>query len=248
MKLQELAGHFYDLYGRRNDLFMPDLRMRLDFLNFGIADWQDGIRKHRDSERVMRVAAARVVSRIFCVNHSFPTIELGKYMAMKFKNGCGYCHHAPCQCDPGIRRDLDLNTYSNPVQHEWSLRQWSDHLGLVYGVRNREAGVENVLNRLQSELAEFLRLVAAIPTGLLTIDVLELNLGLELADLMAWTIGLAYVLDTDLERSVFDYYGDGCSVCHSNSCRCSKHNILQIDWKRWLAQSEFTAASEVTRF
>ncbi|MBX4200163.1 hypothetical protein KW790_01765 [Candidatus Parcubacteria bacterium] len=244
MTLRNLVLHFFSMYGRRNDLFLPDVRTRLDLLNFGIADWQDAIRKHRENRQVLNVAAARVVSRIFCVNHAYPTVVLDISLAKKFGRGCGYCKHIPCICQGDRRESL---TTSSTQREYWSLGDWSSHLGALYGEANRRAGVENVLNRLQSEFSEFARLVAETQTGRFEIDELEMELGLELADMLAWTIGLAGVLDIDLEGAVRHYYGKGCLACQSPSCRCSKHFVRQVDWSRWLLTRGEEAASGYVR-
>ncbi|MBP6942927.1 MAG: hypothetical protein KBB55_02670 [Candidatus Buchananbacteria bacterium] len=233
MTLQDLVAHFYGVFGRRNDIFLPDLRTRIDLLNFGVADLRDGIRKHPKEQRVMEVALARIFSRICCINHSLPTIELGRYLSIKFGQGCGYCGQAPCVCDPNRPREVlygevDTNT------SEWSLSQWCQHLDALYGDNNRVAGVYNALSRLVDEYAEFQRLYVGIPAWTGTQGQLESELGLELADTLAWVIAVANVLGVDLEQVVWQHYGAGCKNCQAISCLCPRHNLQQIDWNAWL--------------
>jgi len=88
MTLQEMKEYFFRLYGRRNRIFLPGLRERIDFLNLGIADLQDAIRKGYNSE-ILSIALARVVARIFCIAENFQSLQLVGMMARFW--GCFFC-------------------------------------------------------------------------------------------------------------------------------------------------------------
>jgi len=42
----------------------------------------------------------------------------------------------------------------------------------------------------------------------------------ELADVFAWLLSVAYLLEIDLEREFVKYYGNGCPKCGSIPCKC----------------------------
>jgi len=48
MRLRDLFEYFYNLYGRRNRIFLPSLLDRVAFLNLAIGDLQDAIRKEEN--------------------------------------------------------------------------------------------------------------------------------------------------------------------------------------------------------
>ncbi|MEM4734264.1 MAG: MazG nucleotide pyrophosphohydrolase domain-containing protein [Candidatus Thorarchaeota archaeon] len=82
----------------------------------------------------------------------------------------------------------------------------------IYGLRDRDAGVNVALLRTYQELAE---LSEAVMSNLSTRE-----LAGELADLLAWVCSLANLLDIDLNGAFLAKYGRGCSRCHSSPCIC----------------------------
>ena len=75
MELKVLINHFFNLYGRRNRIFLHGLRERIDFLNLAVGDLQDAIRKTSGS-RAIEIALTRVVARVFCVAEHFIALQL----------------------------------------------------------------------------------------------------------------------------------------------------------------------------
>ena len=98
MKLNDAMQHFSKLYGRRNRIFLPSLRDRIDFLNLAIGDLQDAVRKGVN-EQLLGVALARVISRIFCIAEHFQELDIAWAMARKYgPDFCIYCRKEACAC------------------------------------------------------------------------------------------------------------------------------------------------------
>ncbi len=44
----------------------------------------------------------------------------------------------------------------------------------------------------------------------------------EIADIIAWTISIANILDVDIEKALSDKYPNECKKCSSSPCICEK--------------------------
>lgn len=231
MTLRELIDHFSNLYGRRNRVFLSNLRDRIDFLNLAIADLQDAIRKEHTHHYC--TALARVVSRIFCITEYFRTLFLVEALVAKYPSkGCSYCSSAPCACPEKRPEPLIVFRKSDSGPMEWGLRGWSEHLYLLYGERNRQRGIENLLNRLFKEVTEFLSIIMKIPRLNLSLQKIELELSLELADTLAWTLAIANFLNVDAESAVMERYGLHCWKCQTLPCACTQFSMEPVRWKQ----------------
>ena len=229
MELKALANHFFNLYGRRNRIFLHGLRERIDFLNLAVGDLQDAIRKTPGS-RAIEIALARVVARVFCVAEHFIALPLVETMIAKYPAGkCSYCQEFPCAC-PDIRPDFILEKTLCTSQDQWSLKQWCESLAALYGRRNKEKGIENVLNRLFKEVSELSSLPLKVPFAKLDLDEIEKEFALELSDVLAWTIATANALELDLEKAVWDRFGNGCRKCRQPQCICTHFDVDQVTW------------------
>lgn len=230
MELEAMMNHFFHLYGRRNRIFLPGLRDRIDFLNLAIGDLQEAIRKDTD-DQIRRVALARVVSRIFCVAEHFRTLPLIEVMARKYPAHCSYCRATPCQCTEHRPHPTLEATPPEPQLH-WTLRMWCTHLDQLYGARNQRKSIENVLNRLFKEISELQSLSMRIRNTAtpLSLEAIEEEYALELADALAWTIAVANLLGVDLEGAVLDRFGNGCWNCHRDPCMCTNFNVEPVKW------------------
>lgn len=231
MNLNELAQHFSHLYGRRNRIFLPSLRQRIDFLNLAVGDFQDAVRKNASCAS-QEIALARLVARIFCIAEHFHNLPLATYVARKYPAGrCSYCQQFPCACTE-TRPPAVLAEAISPNQSHWSIRQWCRHFDLLYGARNKEKGIENLINRLFREVCELQSLAMNPCNGGGTLDEIEEAYALELADALAWTMAIANVLSVDLERAVWDRFGNGCWNCEQPSCVCTVFNTEPVQWPR----------------
>lgn len=233
MTLQEMMEHLFKLYGRRNRIFLSGLRERIDFLNLAIGDLQEAVRK-KHGPYIYGIALARVVARIFCVVESFQSLPLVETIARKYPSGyCSYCKKSPCAC-PEKRPSATLEKAPTEEQLQWSLRQWCEHLGALYGARNKRRGIENILNRLFKEIAELLSLQMTIPNMAGSLNGIEEEFALELADALAWTIAVANLLGIDLESAVLQRFGKGCWKCRQVPCVCVGFNVQPANWENVL--------------
>lgn len=229
MRLQVMMDSFSRIYGPRNRAYLVSLWLRTAFLNFGIADLEDAIRKNIGRKK-LGVALARVVARTFCVAEYFgddlPLIEM---MSRKYPlKGCSYCRQIPCDC-PEERPKCKLARSAAPEQMSWPLRNWCDHLDKLYGRKNRKRGIEYIVNRLFKEVAELQQLEAMVLTDYDNAKKINEAFAGEIADTLAWTIALSSVLKINLEKPVIYLY-DNCWDCQRVPCQCGRFNFRQIDW------------------
>lgn len=231
MKLQEMMEYFFRLYGRRNRIFLLGLRERIDFLNLAISDLQEAIRKESEIP-IIEIALVRVIARIFCIAENFWKLPLVEIMARKYPaEYCSYCQKLPCICSEK-RPAAQLEKLALEKQRHWSLKDWCSHLNKIYGPKNKEKGLENLLNRLFKEISELLSLSMRIPNMSTTasLDEIEEEFALELSDALAWTIAIANLLEVDLEKAVLNRYGQGCWKCHQIPCHCTHFSFEPVKW------------------
>lgn len=229
MELKAMMAHFFNLYGKRNRIFLSGLRERIDFLNLAVGDLQDAVRK-TPGARTVEIALARVVARVFCVAEHFIALPLVEVMAMKYPAGkCSYCQNFPCVCS-NVRPDPTLEQTFGAPQHHWSLKQWCDSFDALYGQRNKEKGIENVLNRLFKEVSEVQSLPLKIPHMNCGLNEIEKEFALELSDVLAWAIATANLLEIDLEKAILDRFGDGCRKCRQSQCICTHFAVDPVAW------------------
>lgn len=232
MTLQELMEHFFRMYERRNRIFLSSFGSRINFLNLALGDLQEAIRKEASAEHI-GVALARCVSRIFCIAESFYNLPLVEVLARKYPKGrCTYCNRWPCRCQER-RSDAGLALRPSAEQLQWSLGDWCTHFNSLYGLRNKSVGIENILNRLFKEVSELLSIEMMIASMTeATLDEIELEIALESADTLAWTIGVANFLGVDLEEAVLKrFVNDGCWKCHQPQCVCGYFNLRPVKWE-----------------
>ncbi|MCX6832758.1 MAG: hypothetical protein NT028_11635 [candidate division Zixibacteria bacterium] len=226
--LVDLMQHSFRLYGRRNRIFLPSLRSRIDFLNLAVGDLQEALRKEAGN-LALRASLARVVSRIFCIAEHFLDLPLAEMVARKYlADHCAYCLTLPCSC-PERRSEAHLQE-TPPVEVAPSLRKICTLLERVYGARNREKGLEYILNRLFKEASELISLSMKRWDAHTRIEDIEKEFGLELADALAWTIAVANFVAVDLEAAFLERYGNGCGKCRGNPCTCIGFSFEPLRW------------------
>lgn len=231
--INEMQEYFFHLYGRRNGIYFSGLITRITALNIVIGDLQEAIRKNQSIVNI-GMALARIVGRIYCVADNFKSLNLVDAMIKKYpESWCSYCGSAPCQC-PENRKDPDLMFDAEMRFHQiyWQLTDWQSHLTKIYGSRNKEKGLENLLNRLSKEVSELFSLQARIPNLDMSLNQIESEFALELADTMAWTIAIANFYGINLQEEVFKRYSNGCWKCHQNPCECRGISFTPIDWSK----------------
>jgi NTP pyrophosphatase (non-canonical NTP hydrolase) len=231
MTLDALMKHFFRLYGRRDSLFLPSLGKRRFLLNLTISDLQQAIRKDLEPAAIDG-ALARIVARIFCVAEHFWHLPLPECLIRKYPaTHCSYCQQMPCTC-PERRPDYQLAPEVAPQQLRWSLSKWTHHFNALYGDRNRQRGIDNLMGRLYREAGELASVQMRLTETGPSLEAIEEAVALELADVLAWTIAVANYLNRDLEQAVLSRFRAGCPTCKKMPCTCcTPFSFKLIEWR-----------------
>lgn len=219
----EWSRHLHALYGHRNECSLQSLSFRLTFLILGIRMLRRAIRAGAD-QSLLADAAARVVARVFTVAHHFSDLPLPQMMAAKYRKGCVYCHRDVCMCREQERPEPILHV-ADAVDHQLTLAEYSRRLNVTYGEGNRKNGVWWILDRLSDETTELIVLEACMRQGTIDTDRARHEFAKELADVMAWVMGIVNFFDLDLEAAMERRYGKTCWKCHTLPCACPPYVI-----------------------
>jgi NTP pyrophosphatase (non-canonical NTP hydrolase) len=92
------------------------------------------------------------------------------------------------------------------------IEEAQDLIRRIYLERDKERGMERTLLRTFQELAE---LSDAISKELPLKDIED-----EVADVFAWVISIANLLDMDLGEVLLEKYNNACSRCRKVPCEC----------------------------
>jgi len=85
----------------------------------------------------------------------------------------------------------------------------------LYLQKDLKRGVKSTFIWLIEEIGELATLLNAA-------DVDKKKVSEEIADIIAWTISIANILDIDIEKALSDKYPNKCNKCSSSPCRCEK--------------------------
>lgn len=225
-------------YGRRNRLFLQGLTERVHFLLIVVADLHDAVRK--GYEKCYPVAFARIIAGISGIVDHFDVddLPLEQMMSRKYPSEmCVYCGHVPCDC-PERRGQAKLASQANFKQMNWPLYEWCKHLDALYGAKNRTSGIDNVIARLLKEVVEILALKLSASHFNYSARKLEEEFALEIADVIAWTIGAANLLGVNLSQAIKDRYEIACPDCQESDCVCTKFDMAPMDWKQFMEDQQ----------
>lgn len=224
--LDAMQIHFAQLYGRRNNLWVPSRRERIRLLDFGIGELDDFIVKDAPLPD-RRTMFARVPSRIFCIAHGVNNTSVAKAMAEKYpRDKCGYCFKMPCVCSEN--RPDNVLVKASATQMNWGMRQWQLHLHRLYGRNNEARGMHYIMNRLGKERRELNYFEGTVKEETMDADSTEHEYALELADCMAWVMAAASFQEIDLETAVLDRFFPNCWNCKQKPCICVGFNQKQV--------------------
>ncbi|MHA1881913.1 MAG: MazG nucleotide pyrophosphohydrolase domain-containing protein [Candidatus Thorarchaeota archaeon] len=93
------------------------------------------------------------------------------------------------------------------------IEEAQDLIRRIYLERDRERGLERALLRTFEELAE---LSDAVHRNKLSKEIED-----EIADVFAWVISIANLLEINLGNALLSKYNDVCSRCKKNPCDCA---------------------------
>ncbi|MBY8992510.1 MAG: nucleotide pyrophosphohydrolase [Candidatus Lokiarchaeota archaeon] len=83
--------------------------------------------------------------------------------------------------------------------------------------------LQNDLNRgVKSTFIWLVEEVGELATILNSTDINKKKVSEELADIIAWAISIANILDVDIEKALFNKYPYKCKKCSSSPCMCEK--------------------------
>ena len=85
------------------------------------------------------------------------------------------------------------------------------HIWRIYRHHDTKRGIEKTFNWFKSEVRELDEAIKSKDTTLIKE---------EMADVLAWLISIANLLNLELERIFIEKYGEGCPKCKSIPCRC----------------------------
>ncbi len=157
-------------------------------------------------------------------------IDLDHAIASKWPGVCFYCGKAKdCDCvgrhggpklDGSVRTDLLAK----------SLREWQQMLGGLFGAINQTQGLIAVSEHLGREIHELDEAITAYEAS--GGDIERFAVMLECADVLAWLIAVANLLDLDLSTELLDTYRfDRCPSCEQDVCKDEANCPLQ-GWSR----------------
>ena len=85
----------------------------------------------------------------------------------------------------------------------------------LYLQKDLNRGVKSTFIWLIEEIGE-------LATLLNSVDIDKKKASEEIADIIAWTISIANILDVDIEKALSDKYPNICNKCSSSPCTCEK--------------------------
>lgn len=90
------------------------------------------------------------------------------------------------------------------------IRSLQEQIAVTFGARDRARGVDGTFRRLVEEVGEVAKALRVGDRD---------ALGLELSDVVAWTVSVAVLGGVDLD-AVLARYASGCPRCGATPCRC----------------------------
>ena len=208
----------------RNDRYLKTLPQRMTHLSVGGAEILTTFQRVKPESRMREIlpdVAATVLLRAMTMLQSLEGRE-GIIHALKQKypeSGCSYCGLKPCGCEVA-RPEEKKGAESSEAQNNWSLREWQEHLKSVYGEVNDRRGLNFVCDRLNEEIGEAGAAGLQMDMQPELAEQFRREAISELADTVAWALGVCNAVDTDMEKKFLERYGKGCPNCGQLSCQC----------------------------
>jgi NTP pyrophosphatase (non-canonical NTP hydrolase) len=221
MSLQDSIHMMSGLYGPRNRFFLRGDTPAL-FLNTRIRDLWKAIRNGETDKDVLAQKLASVICRTVVVMDAFRGPPVAEALCEKFPlSGCAYCGKVPCVCEMKRTEGITLADVSE-MQMAWSISDWIQHLGRLYGEKNKEAGIQFAMLRLMEEVfeAQDAFYYETMSDADMLLDARIQGLNREFADIFAWIFAIAHLLDLPLEEAVMKRYSGVCQWCKKRPCQC----------------------------
>lgn len=233
--LWQVCGRLFTTYDQVNKMFFKNgMRDRIDGLA-GVTgrNIQEAVRI--DATRLEQsVELARAFTHLLAVMSEFEPTKGGvsgaqsafvRWLTIKWGTAvCIFCDKISCKCKDRRRRVVLTTQLPAELKDRlsWSVRQWQQFLHGKYYKRNHEKGIDFVVGRLNNEVIELLNVWRDVGKNLRATpsDVLA-HYAEESADVFAWLLGVANLLEVDLEDAVAARYPNGgCHTCFKSPCGC----------------------------
>lgn len=222
MNLEESIKSIFELYGPRNAMYLRG-EARAFFLHERIREFCKRIRNNDLNKGVLAEILASIFARTLAYADSFIDLPLVEALCLKYPSfGCAYCGEMPCDCGAARLGKAEIAVTVSPEQLGWTVRRWIEHMGAVYGAKNKERGINFMLLRFIEEVheSEAAHLFDAIADPDVTLHVRRENLAREFADAFAWIFSIAFVMELDLQTAIERRYGGVCFSCNKRPCNC----------------------------
>ena len=95
------------------------------------------------------------------------------------------------------------------------ISDFQDLLKDLYLQNDLDRGIKSTFIWLVEEIGELATLINSI-------DIDKRKISEEIADIIAWTISIANILDVDVEKALSDKYPNECIKCSTSPCTCEK--------------------------
>ena len=212
--LQGWQSFFDGIYGPRNQSRSPEEIWLHLVGRAGIL--AEALRKEVEARKI-----AEHLCHIFawlCAFANKSEIQLSQVVWNKYPGRCPYClAFKNCVCiGSSKKRKIDWDQQSLQWGRDQSscywFTQWQEMFRKVYGNVNRVIPRFQVGFHLLEEIGETARVI---------LQKEETELTLEVADVFAWTMGLANKLRVDLNEHLWRMFQKGCPFCHNEVCQCN---------------------------
>lgn len=223
-ELSTVQDYLKQLYGDRNDLYRRSRKSRIRSLQRSIQELTYFINKRGPYDDIA-LLNGRALQRTFTIAQGVNDSSVTQGMIEKF-SVCARCGNSICTCTSKLPSSVLAQWSPDNDKNNWSIKDWQLHLKKMYGDKNQAAGIDNVLSKLQSETVELIYIEESIFN--LPQDEIRTKYREEIADCFAWIIGIANVLDIDIEKSLVDRYGHGCYKCGLTPCVCGAPHDEQV--------------------
>jgi NTP pyrophosphatase (non-canonical NTP hydrolase) len=100
-----------------------------------------------------------------------------------------------------------------------TLREFQTQIREMYHDKDAARGVEGTFMWLTEEIGELATALRTHASGAAS-PATKQELALEFADVLAWLVTIANVVDVDLDEAVRRKYGQGCPGCGRLACTC----------------------------
>jgi NTP pyrophosphatase (non-canonical NTP hydrolase) len=105
-------------------------------------------------------------------------------------------------------------------ENHMQIREFQQLMKTLYLEHDKERGISKTFLWIIEEVGELAEALRKYQETNKNQDVLK-NIGMEMADVVAWIASLANILEIDLEDALYKKYPSACPKCHQKPCSCN---------------------------